>query len=450
MTAGPFIPKAQEAMRFSMAGDDCSLHFDLDKLTQKQAEDHYANQVLTGMLQVALLYIAKTNDEVCLYDLFRTEPWSEWLRRYHAMFARAGLEPVGLDRVTYHPVDDYYESVASDTAATPFDTLYMISGSNQPIHQSDALLRMSQNLNSKVHFAEYAPAFGLPTPDTLIASKDELRGERVEAFLARHSAPVMLKILGLAGARNVTTIHDVAEAEAYLSEYDGAFPLILQERLDLAAYEEMTVDLCVSQDLIEITNVRRILFADGLWVGNELGRNVRLSDEHEQALLQVGEYARSHGYNSEIGFNLGIDYFQRRPGADSTLPELIVTEINARWTGGLFPAELVERLQVQDQEVVAFIDMCPPDRLDNYVSFMESHLTMTDAETDSGAPFSICPMGFAPFDMEMDGREFCFVWQIVCGDFVAFADAVTADLGADTLPTANQIAAIQKQERGVA
>ena len=46
-------------MRFSMAGDDCSLHFDLDALSQKQQADHRANQVLTGMLQLALMYMAK-------------------------------------------------------------------------------------------------------------------------------------------------------------------------------------------------------------------------------------------------------------------------------------------------------------------------------------------------------------------------------------------------------
>ena len=37
VTAGPFGPTTDESMRVSMAGDDCSLHFDLDQLTPQTA-----------------------------------------------------------------------------------------------------------------------------------------------------------------------------------------------------------------------------------------------------------------------------------------------------------------------------------------------------------------------------------------------------------------------------
>ena len=60
--AGPFVPGCTATTRYSMAGDDCSLHFDLNHLTAKQREDHHSNQVLTAMLQVALMYIAKPED----------------------------------------------------------------------------------------------------------------------------------------------------------------------------------------------------------------------------------------------------------------------------------------------------------------------------------------------------------------------------------------------------
>ena len=91
--AGPFVPTMPASTRISMAGDDCSLHFNLDELTPKQREDHVSNQVLTAMLQVALLYIAKPEDEVCLYDTFLQPPWSDAVAKYHHMFTAMGLAP---------------------------------------------------------------------------------------------------------------------------------------------------------------------------------------------------------------------------------------------------------------------------------------------------------------------------------------------------------------------
>ena len=421
--------------RFSMAGDDCSLHFNLDELTPKQREDHLSNQVLTAMLQVALLYIAKSEDEVCLYDLFMQAPWAEALLNYHRLFAAMGLRPAPPQQLRYHPVDDFYASVAASVSTCEAETLYMVSGSNLPLHNNEALLTVSKNLNSKVHFAAHAPAFGLPVPETLHCTKAALDSHRVAAFFAQHQPPLMLKTLGLAGARNVTTVNSVAEAADYLAEYDSGMDVILQQRLRTEDYTEMTVDLFVSDTDIHVTNVRQIMFADGLWVGNLMGNAVRLPAHHEQALLQVGEYARNHGYHNSLGFNLGIDYFIRNPQAEPTLPEMVVTEINARWTGGLFPAELARRLGVQDQPVVAFIDMCPPQHFNEYQRFLERHLY----SEISTAAFNIAPMGFAPFRMNIDGADNLFVWQVVIGSFDAFKRARAGELADSVLVTAPNI-----------
>jgi len=433
-SAGPFVPTTKESMRISMAGDDCSLHFDLDRLTPKQQEDHYSNQVLTAMLQVALMYIAKPQDEIGLYDTFESPQWRASLDRYHTMFVSMGLEPIPMARVRFHPFDDYYASVARSATDTALDNLYMASGSNAVIHEDEALFLHSQNLNSKAHFATHAPNFGITVPDTLLTKKAELGSGEVAAFFERYPPPLMLKILGLAGARNVTTVADVTAAREYVDEYDEELSVILQQRLDTSQYTEMTVDLFVSNDDVHVTNVRKILFADGLWVGNLMGGAVELSAQHEQALLKVGEYARHHGYASEIGFNLGIDYFVKAAGAEASLPELVVTEINARWTGGLFPAELVRRLGIDDQPVVAFIDMCRVDSFADYLDFVDANLYGTIAQD-----WSIAPMGFAPFEMIIGDEPILFVWQIVVGDFEAFKRAMNAMPLGDAMPTQKAI-----------
>lgn len=418
-----------------MAGDDCSLHFDLEQLTPKQAEDHLSNQVLTAMLQVALLYIAKAEDEVCLYDTFLSSPWSAALHDYHELFTAMGLMSVPLQQVQYHPVKGFYDSVAATASTCDVETLYMVSGSNLPLHGDPKALQISRNLNSKIHFAQHAPAFGVPVPDTLVCTKADLSTSQVNHFFAKHPAPLMLKTLGLAGARNVTTVSNMQEANEYVAEYAADMEVILQQRLNTSDYTEMTVDLFVSDRDIRVTNVRQILFADGLWVGNLMGNAVSVSSEHEQTLLNVGEYVRQHGFQHPLGLNLGIDYFVRNPNADSRLPELIVTEINARWTGGLFPAELVRRLDVEDQAVVAFIDMCPPQEFENYRRFLRQHLYQNNADQS----FAVAPMGFAPFPTDIDGTDYLFVWQVVIGDFEAFKQAKRAELGDSVLISAPNI-----------
>jgi len=434
-----FVPTMAGSTRFSMAGDDCSLHFELEHLTPKQRDDHIANQNLTGMLQVALLFIQKPGDEVCLYDAFKQSPWTEALDNYHRLFAAMGLSPAPLSQVQYHPKEGYYESVAHRDSHCESETLYMVSGSNLPLHQSKQRLAISQNLNSKVHFAAHAPPYGLPTPDTLHCKKSDLQSKTVTEFFQLHAPQLMLKTLGLAGARNVTVVDGVNAAEAYVTEYDENMDIILQQRLHNQDYVEMTVDLCVSDNAIEITNVRQLLFADGLWVGNLMGSAATLTEHHRETLLRVGEYSRAHGYSHEFGLNLGIDYFVRRESSNSTLPELVITEINARWTGGLFPAELVRRLDIKHLPVVAFIDMCPVDAFKDYQTFVEDHLYQPQAPTD----FSIAPMGFSPYPVQNNAEDCLFIWQIVIGDFAAFHQAIRDALAPDVMPTAMSISTEQ-------
>ena len=431
-SCGPFVPTVGQSMRISMAGDDCSLHFDLAELTPKQRADHVANQTLTGMLQVALLYIAEPGrDEVCVYDAFLQPPWADALARYLRMFEAMGLNPAR--PASFHPVEGFYDSVANTPTSVALENLYLVSGSNAVLHNDDALLQISRNLNSKAHFAHHAPEFGLPTPATLHVQKSDLPSV-LGPFVAEHGAPVMLKTFGLAGARNVTTVADLDEAAAYLAEYPDDLDVILQARLDMSDYTEMTVDLCVSDSDIHITNTRQIMFADGLWVGNLIGPDASLSQPQQHQLLKVGEYARHHGFSSAEGFNLGIDLFIRNVDADPALPDLQITELNARWTGGLFPAELIRRLGIEDRNVVAFIDVCPPDRFDDYMGFVEAHLFGT-----SGQAFAIAPMGFSPLPVEMDGAQQLYVWQIVVGDFEAFKAAKDNALGPLVMPTAPRI-----------
>lgn len=426
MKVGSFIPEQSASTLYAMAGDDCSLHHDLSNLTPKQQVDHQENQVLTCALQVALVGLGKASDYVALGAPFTDPAWREMLGHYSEMFVTMGLDSVPDSQWQFHPLDGYYESVAASLPEVDLTNLYMISGSNEPLHQNAAALAVSRNVNSKLHFAEHAPAAGLPVPRTEVYSKRAIREGEADRLFAELLNGVMVKLLGLAGSRNVFAVDSVTDCLDQIGEYADDVQILLQEKLDISQWREMTVDLTITPQDISISNVRQILFAGGKWVGNYISPELEVPEAHKAVLMQVGAYARDHGHVAEEGINCGIDYF-------ISGEEVIVTEINARWTGGLFPAEFLRRLDVT-QPAVAFFDMVPVAQREAVRAFQREHLFPA-----SGNAFSYVPMGFTPFAMEIEGAERYFVWQIVVGDFAAFVEAKRQALTEDAFPTADLI-----------
>jgi hypothetical protein len=342
------------------------------------------------------------------------------------MFQQMGLESVPASHWQYHPLDGFYESVSQTLPAVELLNLYMWSGSNFPLHQDQSALDMSRNVNSKLHFAQHAPVAGLPVPGTQVYAKSAIAAGDADHFFEANAAGLMMKLLGLAGSRNVFKVGSVAQCLERIEEYDDEVLVLLQRVLDTGTWQEMTVDLTITPERVDISNVRQLLFAGGKWVGNYLSPELAIADPHREMLYRVGEYARHHGYVSERGVNCGIDYFIAGD-------EIMITEINARWTGGLFPAQYLQRLGV-DQPAVAFFDMVDCQDREALEAFQSEHLYAHGA-----ADFSYIPMGFTPFEMEIEGSARYFVWQIVVGDFAAFVEAKTRSLREGAFPTADLI-----------
>ena len=220
MKVGSFIPEQSASTLYAMAGDDCSLHHDLSSLTPKQQVDHQENQVLTCALQVALVGLGKHIDHVALGSPFSDPTWRELLGHYSEMFAAMGLDAVPDSQWQFHPLDGYYESVAASLPEVDLTNLYMISGSNQPLHQNPGALAVSRNVNSKLHFAEHAPLAGLPVPRTEVHSKRAIRERGADRLFSDLPNGVMVKLLGLAGSRNVFAVDSVEDCLDQILEYD--------------------------------------------------------------------------------------------------------------------------------------------------------------------------------------------------------------------------------------
>lgn len=432
MKIGSFFPNRSQSTFYAMAADDCSLHFDLAALTAKQQADHVANLELTALLQVATIAISKPADYVGLYAEFQQQPWAGILLRYQDFFQKCGIDPIPAEHFVFGPKTTFYQDVSPRLPDTELVSLYMVSGSNSILHQNPDALAISQNVNSKFHFAAHAPDFGIKTPETYMTVKSELASKEVADFFARYAddaGAVMLKIPGLAGARNVTPVDSIQAVRDYVAEYEDDLPILLQQKLDLTQYTEMTVDLFVSDDDIQISNIREILFAEGLWVGNFVTDRHVLDAQQREQLIKVGEYARSHGHSSKEGVNCGIDYFVGPEG------DVVVTEINARWTGGLFPTQVLARVNRDNEDAVMCIDVVPVDAIPGFLDFVEAKLPgSTDAD------FSTLTFGFSPFIQKLEGVPHIYIWQLIIGDFEAFRKTKNAELGENVLPTINMIA----------
>ena len=432
MRAASFFPGNHYSSLYAMAGDDCSLFFDLKNLTEKQASDHQSNVELTAMLQVALICIGHSKDHLALYEEYQEPAWKDTLHRYQDFFARMAPEIIPAKNLSYHPKDKFYESVASLIENHPYLTdvanLYMTSGSNKIIHQDLELLSISRDVNSKKHFAEHAPAYGIPVPETLVITKKTLRSKTVARFFKKHNNNIMLKLLGLAGSRNVMAVENIFEVEDHVAQYKSDMVILLQEQLDLNEYMEMTVDLIISDKEIRIANTRKILFADGLWVGNLIGDSVSLTEKQIRTLLKVGEYARHYGYVSQEGSNCGIDFFVGTNG------DIIVTEINARWTGGLFPAQFLSQIDAEGRDAVPFFDMVLISERESYLDFIERYL-VGEYEGD----FAMAPIGFGCFSVPLDGEDYFYSWQMVLGDFESFRRVKKRELASGVMITSDII-----------
>jgi len=426
--SGPFSPGQTTSTCYAFYADDCLLHFREEDFTAKQQDDHSANIVLTAMLQVALIYMGRGQDYLALHEKFREDPWRTALDAYQGLFEQLMADVIPATHRIYAPKTNFYEHLATLPLPGERLGLYMTSGSNLALHKDLEAWQRSAQLNSKMHFAAHAPAAGIPVPPTVVVKKADLPSRGAQ-FFAQHPEGVVIKVQGLAGARNVGHVNDVGAAEVFVEQYDDELDVLLQACLDANEWQEMTLDLSITEDTISVTNIRRILFAQGLWVGNYISDRLQLTPSQEAVCLAVGRYVQAQGYHAPQGLNCGIDFFVRGD-------EIRIIEINARWTGGLFPAELLKRLGLTAEHSVAFIDVIDAGGIDDYLRFLQNHVSAGSQDSNG---FRLLPMGFSPFAQTIEGRQRIYVWQVVVGDFAQFQLSKRHALGESQLPTADLI-----------
>ena len=72
---------------------------------------------------------------------------------------------------------------------------------------------------------------------------------------------------------------------------------------------------------------------------------------------------------------------------------------------------------------VAFFDMVSLVHLEEYLNFVDRHLFSV-----SKNDFSIAPMGFSPYTLDIEGETKINVWQVVTGNFEKFKEIKNREL----------------------
>ncbi|MEO2182269.1 MAG: hypothetical protein ABGY43_08190 [bacterium] len=429
MRFGSFSPGLSAPTLHALRADDIPMYFDMDNLTPKQAEDFAESNIIGAMLQTCMMGISKPEDYIAVFAAVTQPPFDEVVKRYNTMMQKAGLSVVPLDHLIPTPVETFYEHVADNLPEVDVVDFMMVSPQNQILHGSSAAVDVIYKLNSKYHFAQNAPTFGIPVPESLAVTPPLANQGDIEGLFSRHKNQIMMKLDGMPGGRNVIPVSSVAEADNILTEvYPTATEVVLQQRLNLLAFEEWTVDLLVTDDAITVDNTRHILLSEGNWVGNHIPPVSPLTSEQEALLINVGKYAQSFGFGTPEGSNLGIDYFIGKDGS------IVVTEINPRWTAGLLPSEVLKRVGSTGQHTIAYFDMIKQDDYEQFFEYVEQRLP----GARSGS-FDVMPIGFSPYPIDMEGTEMCYVWIVVRGDFVAYRDELQTQFGQGSFPVATQI-----------
>ena len=116
--------------------------------------------------------------------------------------------------------------------------------------------------------------------------------------------------------------------------------------------------------------------------------------------------------------------------------EIIVTEINPRWTAGLFPTEALRRVDRRGQDAVAHFELIDINQYAGFLDFIAENLP-----GQSRHDWSIMHLGFSPFNMEVDGVTCVYCWLIILGSFAAYREAAQTLLGPPNMRNGNQVPA---------
>lgn len=410
MIIKPFFPSNNFVGIFAISSDEPHLFYSPGTLTEKHAKEENLSLDISGVFQVASMLCASGESQVALYSKYKESPWNKVLKQYLKIFSKLGYLFSNKNNIVYFDRKCFYQSLGAHASKTKIENIAvsMLSYSNKELHSCDDDLIITQKAASKIELANNAEHYKIPIPETIACKKHDLDKEFVRNFFAKNQGRVVIKIMGLGSSNNVKNVSSVNDCLNFLKHFDGSLELILQERLDLNLYKEMAVDIVSNDKGYEIKNLREILHKDGMYAGNLYSASFELKDNYRQALDSVVSYVYSLGNLFANNCTFGVDFYVKQD-------EVLIGEINARWTGGLLIGMIIDNFNIR-QDVYSYFSLVSIENISNYLDFNKEYLYSGEIDKE----FSLIPMGFSPYVQLDNGAAKIFVWQAVIGDIDNF------------------------------
>lgn len=433
--AGPYYPKGNRAFLYCMIGDEALMFKPKDRLNayQRQHVDSMRFDILA--FSMCFVAISRPQDSIYLDRLFLEE--KEFFDWHRDIYAKAGLR--SSKRLFFHEPDHIYSEALKARREDELISTVCFSHQLQGACTMSRRLAVSKRVNSKVQLVARAATAGFRTPKSVLLAKRQL----TRAALRRHfdfpKRGLFLKTDGVGGGFNVKSVNGFEECQAFARDFEPGTLFVAQEKVDRSIYSEGIVDYAVRSNGIEILSARLKLVANNSWFGGVYSSRLAFTESQIRNLERCIRDVQAQGYHCEEGFICGLDFFQSKD-------DQLITDINARWTGGLPVAILLDKLGLAGTTAYSHLDELSQSEILKYRRFVQKHLYTPggDFKPAEGA-FRIFPVSFSP--KVNDGK--LYVWFAVIGDYHAFALEKNLRFSPGSLPLSDTVDKLAIEKRAL-
>lgn len=385
---------------------------------------------------MAFLPISSRKDHVYLDAIFlNKEDFFDWHKK---VYASVGIEHS--ENLHFLEPDEIYPDALINCKNGELVTTISLSHKLQSCVDLSRKIAISKKANSKKELPAQAAKAGFAIPKSGLFASEDLCLEKIQEHFDFPAHDLIMKADGLGGGVNVRTITSLSDCHEFAKDFARDEIFILQERLDFTKYDQYMADFVIRDNGIECVSTRLKLVAGNRWFCNIYSPRVLVNGQNLPDLIRCAENLRELGYSSETGFVCGIDFFQRNK-------EVLITDVNARWTGGLPAAILLEKLNLNEHLVTSHLDHILESDMAHYQKFVEKHLYCPESNAALERPgsFALLPLSFSAQARE----SMLAVWFLVIGDFLEFLNAKPDYELRDSLPLSDIVGNLVREKSSV-
>ncbi len=416
-----------------MIGDEPLMFQRWEELSTYQQEHHASMRFNILPFAMCFIAVSRSDDEVFLDELFLEK---EELFNWH-LHIYSSLNMQTSNRLRFMEPDEIYEKAIDSrkkhqkisSACFSYDVNDCVDIENQ--------LAISKMVNSKIDLVESARKAQFQIPRSVIFSREQLSEKGIQESFDFPNEGLVIKSDGLGGGFNVCRIETFDDCREFIERYPAGTMFVLQSEIDPCHHGEFIADYLVKPESVELLNLRLKLTTEDKWFGNVYSPKFAAWQDLPDLERCIND-VRARGYCSEDGYICGVDFFSPNNDPNTQL----ITDINARWTGGLPVALLIKKLGLEHRTVYSHLDEILEGDLPRYRKLIEAHLLSEQRVDESPSKqFELFPVSFSP---QIENGKF-YVWLIVTGNYTAFVETKQQYLSQDSLPFAETVAMLIEQ-----